>query len=134
MLLNISKNRLIGSALAAAMGLGVSAPALAAPVTRIANSVADLTTSGTLYTVPAGKVLLVKTVVIAGGELTANSCCARLFKNGATATTAFIAVLQGDSVTVNFSPGIQYSAGQTLQVRNGASSGAISFTVHGDVN
>lgn len=52
MLLNISKNRLIGSGLAAAMGLGVSAPALAAPVTLIANSVPNLITSATLYTVP----------------------------------------------------------------------------------
>lgn len=134
MLLNISKNRLIGNGLAAAMGLGVSAPALAAPVTLIANSVPNLITSATLFTVPAGKVLLVKSVVIAGSGLTADSCCARLFRNGATGTTGFIAVQQGDSVTVNFSPGIQYTAGQTLQVRNGASSGPISFTVHGDVN
>lgn len=132
--MTISKNRLIGSALAAAIGLGVSAPALASPLTRIANSVADLTTSATLYTVPAGDVLLVRSVVIAGSGLTADSCCARLFRNGVSGATGFIAVQQGDSVTVNFSPGIQYSAGQTLQVRNGASSGPISFTVHGDVN
>lgn len=131
--MNISKNRLIGSALAAAIGLGVSGPALAAPVTRIANSVPNLTTSATLFTVPAGRQLLVTTVVIAGSGLTANSCCARLFQGGATPTTAFIAVQLGDSVTVNFSPGLRYTAGQTLQVRNGASSGPISFTVHGDL-
>jgi len=118
-----------GAMLGLVVPLLLAAPAFAGPVTLIANTVANLTTSGILFTVPAGQQLRVTDVVISKDGAGA-ACCARLVRSGVF-VTGFISVPATDSVTVRFEEGIVYTAGQTLQVRNGASSGTISFTVHG---
>jgi len=120
---------IVGAMLGLVVPLLLTAPAFAGTVTLIANSVPNLTTSAILFTVPAGQQLLVTDIVISKDSAGA-ACCARLFRSGAAAT-AFIATPGTGTVTVHFEEGIRYTAGQTLQVRNGASSGAISFTVHG---
>ncbi|GJQ58370.1 MAG: hypothetical protein D8M57_16405 [Candidatus Scalindua sp. AMX11] len=95
--------------------------------TLIGNSVPNLNTR-TLTTVPAGSVYLVNSAIIAKNG-SGNSCCQRLFRSNYP-MTGFISVESGDSVEVMFDPPLVYLPGQTVQVRNGASSGAVSFTLN----
>jgi hypothetical protein len=91
-----------------------------------ANLVPNLTTTN-VFTVPAGTAVMVKSVLLANDNA-ASASSQRLFRSGLD-VTAFMTAPARNSFQANFDPGIRYTAGQIVQVRNGASSGPISFTV-----
>jgi hypothetical protein len=124
----INRNRNVVGILGFIVGLFLTADAFANGFTLRANSVPNLTTRN-VVTVPVGQAYLVTDVVIAKDGATA-ACCQRLFRSGAD-VTAFISVPSQSSTQVHFEQGILYTAGQVIQVRNGASSGGVSFTIHG---
>lgn len=96
-----------------------------------AANVANLATA-TLLTVPVGQKFMANSMVVANGNAsTTISCCARLFRSG-TAVTGFVTVSGGDTVQIQFNPPIVFDAGDTVRVRNGASSGVLHFTVLGN--
>jgi hypothetical protein len=96
-----------------------------------AANVANLTTAN-LRTIPAGRVFNVTSMIVANGnEQNTSSCCSRLGRSGAF-ISGFIAVSGGDTVQINFDPPVRYTAGQIIQVRNGASSGVLHYTVTGE--
>jgi hypothetical protein len=92
-----------------------------------ANQVPDLTTQN-VFTVAAGTAVLVNSMVIANPNAS-STCCARLFRSGAD-VTGFIVVPAESSFQVQFNPAIRFEAGQVIQVRNGASSGPLNFTLN----
>lgn len=118
---------LVGVLCLVSMVLGFTTDANA--LTLKANSVANLTTV-TVFTVPIGVAFAVTSVVVSNDNAVA-ACCQRLFRSGLD-VTAFIEAPAKGSFQATFNPGIRYTAGQTVQVRNGASSGPISFTVTGE--
>ena len=95
----------------------------------ISNSVPNLTTR-TVYTVPNDNVFLLNSVIIAKNG-SGHACCQRILRNG-RAVTAFISIPSRESIQVNFDPPIVFGPGQRVQVRNGASSGSVSFNVVGE--
>jgi hypothetical protein len=96
-----------------------------------AFNVGNLTTV-TLLTVPAGQKFMANSMVVANSNAsTTISCCARLFRSD-TAVTAFVTVRGGDTFQIQFNPPIVFDAGDTVQVRNGASAGVLHFTVLGN--
>lgn len=93
----------------------------------ISNTVPNLTTR-TLATVPAGQVFLLDSVLVTTNVNTP-TCCQRVYRSG-TAVTSFVSVQARDTVQLEFDPPIRYQAGQTVQVRNGASAGGTSWTLN----
>ncbi len=95
-------------------------------LTLKANQVANLTTK-TLYTVPSGYIAKVTSVIISTeGANTAYD--QRLYRSG-TDVTSYITVPGSSTIQLQFNPEIVFTAGQTIQVRNGASNGPTNFTV-----
>lgn len=97
--------------------------------TFISNSVPNLTTR-TVFTVPAGQEFQLTSVIIATNGTT-STCCQRIFRNGSP-QTGFISVQGQSTIQIVFDPAIVFQAGQTVQVRNGASSGPTSWTLNGE--
>jgi hypothetical protein len=100
-------------------------------VELIANGVGSLLDRD-IFTVPAGRRFKITDLIIGNPNAAAN-CCARIFTGpGASVDrTAFITVPANDSVAHGFLNGINFNAGQIVNVRNGASSGDLHFTVRG---
>jgi hypothetical protein len=96
--------------------------------TFIRNSVANLTTTNA-FVVPSGEVFLLKSVVIAKND-GIGTCCQRVFRGGLP-LTGFISVSGFGSVQITFDPPLVFQGGERVRVRNGASSGATSWTVIG---
>jgi hypothetical protein len=97
--------------------------------TLVANSVPNLTTV-TVLTVPVGSTFSLRSVILAKNDPTVASS-QRIFRSGAP-VTGFMNAPSDTSVQINFDPPIVYTAGQQVQVRNGASSGPVSFTLVGN--
>jgi hypothetical protein len=107
----------------------IASPALAETLSQA--NVANLTTVN-LLTVPAGQIFLATSMVVANGNAANTiSCCARLLRSN-TPVTGFVTVRGGDTVQIEFDPPITFDANEIVQVRNGASSGVLHFTVIGN--
>jgi hypothetical protein len=99
------------------------------------NSIANLTNVD-VFVVPAGQRLRITDVIIsAPSNGSAGACCQRIFAGAGCITqkTGFITVPgePGGSFQHSFLSGINFGAGQVVCLRNGASSGATSWTLSG---
>ena len=96
------------------------------------TSIDNLTTA-TIYTVPAGKKFILGSVVI--GNYNANPvCCARMFRVTSTETKEiFYVAVPANGYFDHVFKNVVFQEGDDIQVRNGASSGIINFTVTGSL-
>ena len=109
----------------------VSAPAVlfdAEAVEIIENSVGTLTTE-TVFTVPAGKRLIITDLVITNSDAVAAGS-QRLARNGSF-VTSFLTVSPESTLTHTFATGIEFEAGDEVQVRNGTSLATTHFYLRG---
>jgi hypothetical protein len=98
------------------------------PFVSIENDVPALT-SRTVFTVPTGQRLVITDMIISN-PTSSGSCCAEILRNGSFATS-FISVPGGSSFEHTFGTEIEFTAGDTVGVRNGASSGFLHFYLRG---
>lgn len=94
----------------------------------IENAVGTLMTE-TVYTVPAGKRLIVTDVTISNGNAVVTGS-QRILRNGAAAT-AYFTVSAESTFSHTFATGIEFEAGDEVRVRNGTSSGETHFYLRG---
>ncbi len=94
----------------------------------IENNVADLTTV-TVFIVPQEQRLVVTDVLIASPNGTETDS-QRIFRSG-VAATSFITVTKNSSFGHSFATGIEFLAGDTVQVRNGDSDGPTHWFLTG---
>jgi len=98
------------------------------PFVSVENEVSALTTR-TVFTVPPGQRLVITDVIISN-PTASGSCCAEILRNGSFATS-LISVPAGSSFQHTFATEIEFTAGNTVGVRNGAGSGFLNFYLSG---
>ena len=98
------------------------------PFVSVENDVPALT-SRTVFTVPTGQRLIITDVIISN-PTSSGSCCAEIPRNGSFATS-FISVPAGSSFQHTFGTEIEFTAGDRVGVRNGASLGFLHFYLSG---
>jgi hypothetical protein len=98
------------------------------PFVSIENNV-NAGTSRTVFTVPSGQRLVITDVIISN-PTASGSCCAEILRNGSFATS-LISVPAGSSFQHTFATEIEFAAGNTVGVQNGASSGLLNFYLSG---
>ncbi len=96
---------------------------------ELLQDVGNLTTSATLFTVPAGQQLVVTDILISNSNA-GDVCCQRIFRSG-TDAIPLVAVQVGDTAVVNLNTGLAFDEGDTLQIRNGQSGGTTRWFVGG---
>jgi len=98
------------------------------PFFSVENDVPALT-ARTVFKVPDGQRLVITDVIIAN-PTASGSCCAEILRNGSFATS-FISVPPGASFQHTFGTEIEFTAGETVGVHNGANSGSLNFYLSG---
>lgn len=83
----------------------------------------------TIYTVPAGKKFILGSVII-GNSNASDVCCARMYNTGID--LIYVGIPAYGSFQHVFK-NVVFKAGEEIQVRNGASSGFLHFTVTGSL-
>ncbi len=105
----------------------VSSSALAKDIVFF-TSVDNLATES-IYTVPAGKKFILGSVII-GNPNDADVCCARMYNTGND--LIYVGIPAYGSFQHVFK-NVVFKQGEEVQVRNGASSGSLNFTVTGSL-
>jgi len=98
------------------------------PFVSVENDVPALT-SRTVFTVPTGQRLVITDVIISN-PTSSGSCCAEILRNGSLATS-LISIPAESSFQHTFGTEIEFTAGQTVGVQNGARSGFLHFYLSG---
>lgn len=98
-------------------------------VVELIENLVDNLTSVSVYTVPAGRRLVITDILISNGN--SSSVVAQYLLRDGAAATIYITVPARSTFSHTFATGIEFQAGEVVSVRNGQSSGKTDFYLRG---